>query len=71
MDQLRFDWAWIAAARLVIGFNLRHLFMTRHRNVLRALLNLEGLRPCSAPGFPLVASEGPAAAASAYRDGDW
>ncbi|KAH9059635.1 hypothetical protein EDB87DRAFT_1562941 [Lactarius vividus] len=56
-DQLRFDWAWIAAARQVIELNLRDLLMTRHRDVLRALLSLEGLRPCSAPGFPLAAPE--------------
>ncbi|KAH9059389.1 hypothetical protein EDB83DRAFT_2224511, partial [Lactarius deliciosus] len=54
-DQLRFDWAWIAAARQVIELNLRDLLMTRHRDVLRALLSLEGLRPCSVPGFPLAA----------------
>ncbi|KAH8981109.1 hypothetical protein EDB86DRAFT_2813211 [Lactarius hatsudake] len=82
-DQLRFDWAWIAAARQVIELNLRDLLMTRHRDVLRALLSLEGLRPCSVPGFPLAAPEwSPAAEGEGsggevgiqYRDGegwDW
>ncbi len=81
-DQLRFDWAWIAAARQVIELNLRDLLVTRHRDVLRALLSLEGLRPCSAPGFPLAAPEWSAAEGEGsageddrqYRDGegwDW
>ena len=81
-DQLRFDWAWIAAARQVIELNLRDLLMTRHREVLRALLSLEGLRSCSAPGFPLAAPEWPAAESESsggedgwqYKDGegwDW
>ncbi|KAH9019749.1 hypothetical protein EDB84DRAFT_1275644 [Lactarius hengduanensis] len=80
-DQLRFDWAWIAAARQVIELNLRDLLMTRHRDVLRALLSLEGLRPCSVPGFPLAAPKwSPAAEGEGgevgiqYRDGegwDW
>jgi hypothetical protein len=56
-DQRRFDWAWIAAARQVIELNLRDLLMTRHRDVLRALISLESLRPCSAPGFPLTVPE--------------
>jgi len=48
----RFDWAWIAAARQVIEFNLRDLLRRdRHQAVLRAFLSLEGLRSCSAPGF--------------------
>lgn len=48
-----FDWAWIAAARQVIELNLRELLRrNRHQGVLRALLSLEGLRSCSAPGFP-------------------
>ncbi len=51
-DQLRFDWAWISAARQVIELNLRDLLADRHQGVLRALLSLEGLRSCSAPGFP-------------------
>jgi hypothetical protein len=54
-DQLRFDWAWIAAARQVIELNLRDLLVGRHQGVLRALLSLEGLRSCSAPGFPAAA----------------
>ncbi|KAH8988674.1 hypothetical protein EDB86DRAFT_2808312 [Lactarius hatsudake] len=82
-EQLRFDWAWIAAARQVIELNLRDLLMTRHRDVLRALLSLEGLRPCSVPGFPLAAPEWSLAAEGEgsggevgikYRDGegwDW
>ena len=77
-DQLRFDWAWIAAARQVIELNLRDLLMTRHRDVLRALISLEGLRPCSAPGFPLTVPEWSAAQGGEddrrYRDGegwDW
>ena len=77
-DQLRFDWAWIAAARQVIELNLRDLLMTRHRDVLRALISLEGLRPCSAPGFPLTVPEWSTAEGGKddrrYRDGegwDW
>ena len=54
-EQLRFDWAWIAAARQVIELNLRDLLVGRHQGVLRALLSLEGLRGCSAPGFPASA----------------
>lgn len=54
-DQLRFDWAWIAAARQVIELNLRDLLVGRHQGVLRALLSPEGLRSCSAPGFPAAA----------------
>jgi hypothetical protein len=55
---LHFDWAWIAAARQVIELNLRDLLRrNRHQGVLRALLSLEGLRPCSAPGFPRSAPE--------------
>ncbi|KAI0296774.1 hypothetical protein B0F90DRAFT_1927184 [Multifurca ochricompacta] len=56
-DQLHFDWAWIAAARLVIELNLWDLLMIRHQGVLRALLSLEGLRPFSAPGCPPAAHE--------------
>jgi hypothetical protein len=56
-DQLRFDWAWIAAARQVIELNLRDLLMSRHHGVLRALLSLEGLRSCSAPCASLYAPE--------------
>ncbi len=53
-----FDWAWIAAARQVIELNLRDLLRrSRHQSVLRALLSLEGLRSCSAPGFPAAAPE--------------
>jgi hypothetical protein len=81
-DHLRFDWAWIAAARQVVELNLRDLLMTRHRDVLRALISLEGLRPCSAPGFPLTVPEWSAAEGEGsggeddrqYRDGegwDW
>ena len=81
-DHLRFDWAWIAAARQVVELNLRDLLMTRHRDVLRALISLEGLRPCSAPGFPLTVPEWSAAEAEGsggeddrqYPDGegwDW
>ena len=81
-DQLHFDWAWIAAARVVIELNLRDLLMNGHRDVLRALLSLEGLRPCSAPGFPLATPEWSAADGDGpggeegrrYRDGegwDW
>jgi hypothetical protein len=70
-DQLlRFDWAWISAARQVIELNLRDLLGGgRHQAVLRALLSLEGIRSCSAPGFPADALE-----ASAGEDGegwDW
>lgn len=55
---LDFDWAWIAAARQVIELNLRDLLRrNRHQGVLRALLSLEGLRSCSAPGFPPSAPE--------------
>jgi len=55
---LHFDWAWIAAARQVIELNLRDLLRrNRHQGVLRALLSLEGLRSCSAPGFPPSAPE--------------
>jgi hypothetical protein len=54
-EQLRFDWAWIAAARQVIELNLRDLLVGRHQGVLSALLSLEGLRACSAPGFPASA----------------
>lgn len=58
-DQLlHFDWAWIAAARLVLEFNLRDLLRSdRHQGVLRAFLSLQGLRSCSAPGFPPAAPE--------------
>lgn len=78
-DQLRFDWAWIAAARQVIELNLRDLLMTRHRDVLRALISLESLRSCSAPGFPLTvpewsAAEGQGSGGKDDRDGegwDW
>lgn len=56
-DKLHFDWAWIAAARQVIELNLRDLLMGRHQAVLRSLLSLEGLRSCSAPGFPSTAPE--------------
>jgi hypothetical protein len=76
-DQLSFDWSWISAARLVIELNLRDLLMTRHRDILRALLSLEGLRPCTAPGFPLAAVEGEGPGCGngrQYRDGegwDW
>lgn len=61
-DQLRFDWAWIAAARQVIELNLRDLLVSRHQGVLRALLSPEGLRSCSAPGFPAAAPPEVAAA---------
>ncbi|KAF8489529.1 hypothetical protein F5888DRAFT_1638533 [Russula emetica] len=55
---LHFDWAWIAAARQVIELNLRDLLRRdRHQGVLRALLSLEGLRSCCAPGFPPSAPE--------------
>jgi hypothetical protein len=80
-DQLRFDWAWIAAARQVVELNLRDLLMTRHRDVLRALISLEGLRPCSVPGLPLTVPDWSAAEGEGsgnkgmqYRDGegwDW
>jgi len=50
-ELLRPDWAWIAAARQVIELNLRDLLVGRHQGVLSALLSLEGLRACSAPGF--------------------
>jgi hypothetical protein len=58
-DQLpHFDWAWIAAARLVIELNLRDLLRRdRHQGVLRAFLSLQGLRSCSAPGFPAAPPE--------------
>ncbi|KAH9961869.1 hypothetical protein BJV74DRAFT_954519 [Russula compacta] len=56
-DKLHFDWAWIGAARQVIELNLRDLLMGRHQAVLRSLLSLEGLRSCSAPGFPSTAPE--------------
>ncbi|KAF8263617.1 hypothetical protein EI94DRAFT_1806964 [Lactarius quietus] len=69
-DQLRFDWAWIAAARQVIELNLRDLLMTRHRDVLRALISLEGLRPCSVPGFPLTVPDWSAAEGDGSGDGD-
>jgi hypothetical protein len=68
-DQLRFDWAWISAARQVIELNLRDLLVGRHQGVLRALLSPEGLRSCSAPGFPAAAPpEVPAVAAAAGGD---
>jgi hypothetical protein len=75
-DQLRFDWAWIAAARQVIELNLRDLLMGRHHGVLRALLSLEGLRSCSTPGFPPDAVGGDCDRADglAFMDGegwDW
>jgi hypothetical protein len=55
---LRFDWAWIAAARQVIELNLRNLLKSdRHQDVLHAFLSLEGLRSCSVPGFPPAAPE--------------
>ena len=55
---LHFDWAWIAAARQVIELNLRELLRrNRHQGVLRARLSLEGLRSCSAPGYPPSAPE--------------
>jgi len=42
----------------VIELNLRELLRrNRHQCVLRALLSLEGLRSCSAPGFPPSAPE--------------
>jgi hypothetical protein len=42
----------------VIELNLRELLRRNcHQGVLRALLSLEGLRSCSAPGFPLSAPE--------------
>jgi hypothetical protein len=64
-DQLpRFDWAWIAAAHQLIEFNMRDLLRReRHQAVLRAFLSLEGLRSCSAPGFP------PEAVADKDKDG--
>jgi hypothetical protein len=72
-DQLlHFDWAWISAARQVIELNLRDLLKSgRHQGVLRALLSLEGLRSCSAPGFPPAA---PGEAGRSFEDGegwDW
>ena len=74
-EQLRFDWAWIAAARQVIELNLRDLLVGRHQGVLRALLSLEGLRACSAPGFPASAPpEVTAKDEPAFEDGggwDW
>lgn len=77
---LHFDWAWIAAARQVIELNLRDLLRrNRHQGVLRALLSLEGLRSCSAPGFPPYAPEpagglGEGEDGQTFRDGegwDW
>ena len=77
---LDFDWGWIAAARRVIELNLRDLLRrNRHQGVLRALLSLEGLRPCSAPGFPASAPEprvdlGEGEGARTFKDGegwDW
>ena len=77
---LDFDWAWIAAARLVIELNLRDLLRrNRHQGVLRALLSLEGLRPCSAPGFPASVPErgidlGEGEGGRTFKDGegwDW
>ena len=50
-SRILFDWTWLSAARQIVEGNLRDLLLGRHQNVLRALLNLEGLRPCSAPGF--------------------
>jgi hypothetical protein len=71
-DQLRFDWAWIAAARQVIELNLRDLLKDRHHGVLRALLSLQGLRSCSAPGSPSEAESD--SEADVFEDGegwDW
>ena len=77
---LEFDWAWIAAARRVIELNLRDLLRrNRHQGVLRALLSLEGLRSCSAPGFPASAPEpgvdlGEGEGGRTFKDGegwDW
>lgn len=77
---LDFDWAWIAAARRVIELNLRDLLRrNRHQGVLRALLSLEGLRSCSAPGFPASAPEpgvdlGEGEGGRTFKDGegwDW
>ncbi|KAI0052789.1 hypothetical protein FA95DRAFT_1553055 [Auriscalpium vulgare] len=48
---LRFDWAWISAARQVIELNLRDLLAERHHNMMRALMTLESLRACSAPAL--------------------
>ena len=79
-DQLlHIDWAWIAAARLVIEFNLRDLLRSdRHRGVLRAVLSLQGLRSCSAPGFPPTPPEaavvGEGEGGRTFKDGegwDW
>ena len=74
-EQLRFDWAWIAAARQVIELNLRDLLVGRHQGILRALLSLEGLRSCSAPGFPASAPpEVTAKDEPVFKDGegwDW
>jgi hypothetical protein len=80
-DQLpRFDWAWLAAARQVIEFNLRDLLRKdRHQGVLRAFLSLDGLRSCSTPGFPFttpkaVVVRGKGKSRRAFRDGegrDW
>jgi hypothetical protein len=81
-DQLpHFDWAWIAAARLVIELNLRDLLsMERHQGVLRAFLSLHGLRSCSAPVFPAAPPEAMAAdkcegeGGQTFKDGegwDW
>ncbi|KAI9464286.1 hypothetical protein F5148DRAFT_185706 [Russula earlei] len=72
-DQLRFNWAWIAAAHQVIELNLRDLLTRRHQGVLRALLSLDGLRPCSSPGFPPVTAE-VVAGEPVFKDGegwDW
>ena len=76
-DQLlRFDWAWISAARQVMELNLRDLLRSgRHQGVLRALLSLEGIRSCSAPGFPASAPEAAAGEGGrTFEDGegwDW
>jgi hypothetical protein len=73
-DKLRFDWAWIAAARQVIELNLRDLLMGRHHGVLRALLSLEGLRSCSAPGSPPFAPDAEGEGGRVFEEGegwDW
>jgi hypothetical protein len=71
----RFDWAWIAAARQVIEFNLRNLLKKdRHQAVLRAFLSLEGFRSCSAPGFSPAAAAAKGESERTFEDGegwDW
>lgn len=57
---MRVDWEWLAAARIVVEANLRESIgedddyeqQTTDPEVLRGLFSLEGLRPLSAPGLP-------------------